>query len=320
MLVSGVRFEYLLDVSSRRVSFEALYHYPEGRRRRIFEREHNALVLQRGLGELAGTRSLLTDRSLALTIMRRFDEPATSSFINQVLKIVSLGQPLTRFRRPLGSGSALATMRMFDDSQGDELDVIPDDATVEAISSRQRAMSLLQLADLGVVEVELLRVEGGSLLRSKVPQLVHSSGSERLAFDYQSESAGTRSWFELIGPMLTALQAGSVVLFDELDASLHPTLTARLVRLFQGRSSNPEGAQLLFTSHDTNLLNHLNRDEVWLTQKDGRGATRFAALSDFAGERVRRSQNIESGYLSGRFGALPDIAKPELLRELGLIG
>lgn len=82
----------------------------------------------------------------------------------------------------------------------------------------------------------------------------------------------------------------------------------------------PHGAQLVFTSHDTSLLNHLNRDEVRLTEKRPDGSTRLGALADFAGERVRRSQNLENAYLHGRFGALPQLDQTELLRALGLIG
>lgn len=324
MSVDGIRFEYLLDLNSQRVSFEALYHYPEGRRRRIFKREQNDLVLQRGLAELSGTRALLTDRSLALSIIRRFDEPITSEFARQLLRVASLGQPLTRFRH-LPGPAVQSTLRMFDTPQEEELDLFLDEESrLGAQSVRQRAMSLLRLADLGVTDVEVeetkVDIDRSNSYARRSPQLVHSSKQEQLAFEYKNESAGTRAWFELIGPVLVALQRGSIVLFDELDASLHPILTAQLVNLFQSRSSNPGGAQLLFTSHDTNLLNHLNRDEVWLTQKNSDGATRFAALSDFAGERVRRSQNIESGYLGGRFGALPDTARPEVLRDLGLIG
>ncbi|MQY26791.1 AAA family ATPase [Nocardia aurantia] len=184
-------------------------------------------------------------------------------------------------------------------------------------------MALLQLADLGVADVEIEnRIEfgEGKPVTTRTPQLVHALDQERLPFEYRDESAGTRTWFELIGPVLTALREGTIIVFDELDASLHPTLTAQLVKLFELKTSNPQGAQLIFTSHDTNLLNHLNRDEVWLTEKVSNGSTRFAALSDFAGERVRRSANLESGYLSGRFGALPDVSRPEVLRDLGLIG
>ncbi|MEV0111593.1 AAA family ATPase [Nocardia sp. NPDC050799] len=324
--IDGVRFEYLLDLGRHRVSYEALFHYPEGRRRRVFERVANELTLQRGLGDLSGIRKLLTDRSLALSIMRRFDEPITSGFARAVVRFTILGQPLNRDRRH-SVGKGWSTLRLFDVPREDELDA-PENDTVfdepEWQSTRRQAMALLQLADLGVtdVQIEETRIESsrGEPIVRRTPQLVHLADTERLPFDYRHESAGTRAWFELIGPVLNALQDGALILFDELDASLHPTLTAQLVRLFKLRKSNPHGAQLLFTSHDTNLLNHLNRDEVWLTEKVANGSTRFAALSDFAGERVRRSANLESGYLSGRFGALPDVSRPEVLKELGLIG
>ncbi|MBH0776820.1 AAA family ATPase [Nocardia bovistercoris] len=325
--IGGIRFEYLLDVGRHRVSYEALFHYPEGRKRRVFEREANELVLQRGLGELAGTRTLLTDRSLALSIMRRFDEPTTSAFARTLLRITAMGQPLSGLRRS-PARTMHSTLRLFDPPrEGDFDDALPGETEFdeqEWQSTRRHAIALLQLADLGVadVEIEETRIESersGTVTR-RVPQLVHVADKERLPFEYQHESAGTQAWFELIGPVLMALRSGAVILFDELDASLHPTLTARLVELFKGHKSNPHGAQLVFTSHDTNLLNHLNRDEVWLTQKESNGSTRFAALSDFAGERVRRSANLESGYLSGRFGALPDVSRLDVLQDLGLIG
>lgn len=324
IMVEGVRFEYLLDLNVNHVSFEALFHYPEGKRRRIFERDRNDLTLRRGLGELSGTRALLTDRSLALSIMRRFDEPDTKAFARTLIRTTSLGQPLGEFRG-VNMAALRSTTRIFDTPRSEQLEFQFDDESHEGTqSTRDRAIAMLRLADLGIfdVEIEETKIESartGSYTR-RTPQLVHSSKGERFALEYRNESAGTRTWFQLIGPILAALERGALVLFDELDASLHPTLTAQLVRLFQGRSSNPAGAQLLFTTHDTNLLNHLNRDEIWLTQKDSNGASKFAALSDFAGERVRKSLNIESGYLSGRFGALPDIEKPEVLRELGLIG
>ncbi|MBY8853045.1 ATP-binding protein, partial [Saccharothrix sp. MB29] len=138
--------------------------------------------------------------------------------------------------------------------------------------------------------------------------------------DFGAESEGTRTWFGLIGPVLTALRRGSLLLFDELDASLHPTLSAQLITLFKDPTTNPSGAQLVFTTHDTSLLNHLNRDEVWLTEKRGDGSTRLGALAEFAGERVRKSSNLENAYLHGRFGALPQIDQTEFLRALGLIG
>lgn len=138
--------------------------------------------------------------------------------------------------------------------------------------------------------------------------------------EYSAESEGTKTWFRLIGPILTAISSGSVMLFDEIDSSLHPALSAELIKLFQNPLTNPKGAQLILSTHDTSLLNHLNRDEVWLTEKQVSGGTRLGALSDFAGERVRKSVNLESAFLHGRFGATPQVDVTELHRALRLIG
>jgi len=108
------------------------------------------------------------------------------------------------------------------------------------------------------------------------------------------------------------------LLFDEIDASLHPRLSARLIEIFQDPATNPRGAQLIFTTHDTSLLNSLNRDEVWLTEKGESGETTLTALAEFGGDKVRRSLNLEKAYLQGRFGAVPELDQAALRRVLGL--
>ena len=139
-----------------------------------------------------------------------------------------------------------------------------------------------------------------------------------MTFDLEDESAGTQMWFRLIGPAFAALRFGWVLLLDEIDASLHPRLSARLVEIFQDPRTNTRGAQLVFTSHDTSLLNSLNRDEVWLTEKAPDATTRLVALAEFGGERVRRSLNLEKAYLQGRFGAVPEVDQVAVRRALGL--
>ncbi|MCI9889786.1 AAA family ATPase [Micrococcales bacterium 31B] len=321
--VEGVRYEYLLDLNRERVAYEALYHYPKGRRRMLFERDDDTLALQRGFGGLSGARSLLTKRSLVLTILRRFDEPVIDSFIERVGGIVALGvrriSGLSRY-----SYGPKSSNDVFDADTSAQATQGASDAQVsgDSLDSRSRALALLRLADFGVSDVEVTNrqeTNGRDLVTYKDKRLIHDGAGERIAFEFGDESAGTKSWYELIGPLLTALERGSIAVFDELDASLHPTLTAQVVRLFADPGSNPRDAQLIFTTHDTNLLNHLNRDEVWLTQKDSAGATAFGALAEFAGKQVRESANLEKGYLGGRFGALPDVSQPHVLRELGLL-
>lgn len=335
LLIGGVRFEYVLELGPQAVLYEALFHYPEKKRRRIFEREGADLKFQRGLGNLSGTRDLLTGRTLALSIARRFDEPLVSDFSRDFLRTQSMGLTVRR-GRTIGGGlrttfplSTRPTARWFEDSISDQPTLFDSDEVEESrAADRVQALALLQLADLGIDDVIIDEqevaypdsVDSGRIRTQRRIRLVHRTGPDRVPLDFSVESEGTRTWFQLIGPVLTALRFGSLLLFDELDGSLHPTLSAQLIRLFHDRATNPLGAQLVFTSHDTSLLNELNRDEVWLTEKGEDGATRLGALSDFAGERVRKSQNLENAYLHGRFGALPEVDRTDLLRALGLIG
>ncbi|MBC6448077.1 AAA family ATPase [Actinokineospora xionganensis] len=329
-MVSNVRFEYVLQLDRHAIHYEGLFHYPEKKRRRVFEREGRDFILQRGLGSLSGTRELLTPRTLALSIARRFNEPVVSDFARTLLSTQTLGQK-PRTRRFTGLTNVSSTRRWFDDSPGGDQSALweLEDPLSPTREDRVQALALLRMADLGIDDVVFDEYEvsspgsgsesGRTRTRRRV-RLVHRTGSERVPFDLAAESEGTRTWYALIGPVLAALKAGSLVLFDELDASLHPTLSMHLIRLFHDPATNPKNAQLIFTSHDTSLLNHLNRDEVWLTEKTESGATRLGALAEFAGERVRKSQNLEKAYLHGRFGALPEIDRTEMLRALGLIG
>ena len=140
---------------------------------------------------------------------------------------------------------------------------------------RERALSLLRLADLGITDARVSPVDrlSGRTFWDRELRLLHDAGKEPVPFTHDQESAGTVKWLQTIGPALTALSRGSILLCDEIDASLHPTLTVELLHLFQSTEMNPLGAQLIFTTHDTNLLNHLNRDEVWLTHRDDDGST-----------------------------------------------
>ncbi|WP_407642514.1 AAA family ATPase [Actinomadura craniellae] len=329
--IGGIRFEYILELNREGVMYEALFHYPEKKRRRIFEREEAELKLQRGLGELSGTRDLMTPRVLALSIARRFNEPLVSDFANALLRIQTLGHRLPN-RTPGNlvvaprSFHARPTARWFDEDHGDQLSLFSGEEFDGAETrGRKRALALLRMADLGIEDVvidnqEITYPDSSDVRTRRRVRLLHKTSEESIPFDLGAESEGTRTWFNLIGPVLGALQFGSVIIFDELDGSLHPTLSAELIRIFHSPTTNPNGAQLIFSSHDTSLLNHLNRDEVWLTEKRGDGSTRLGALADFAGERVRKSQNLENAYLHGRFGALPQVDQTDLLRALGLIG
>jgi AAA15 family ATPase/GTPase len=137
-------------------------------------------------------------------------------------------------------------------------------------------------------------------------QAVHRKldGSGNVAFEMKDESEGTRRLIQYAGGWLKVLQDGAVLFFDELDVSLHPAITRFLISLFNNPEQNLDGAQLVFSTHDTNLLDKdlFRRDQIWFTEKDKKEETRLYPLLDFS---PRQDDNLEKGYLRGRYGALP---------------
>ena len=125
-------------------------------------------------------------------------------------------------------------------------------------------------------------------------------------FGFELESSGTRKLFEIAGPIISAINSGSVVLIDEIDARLHPALVRHLVMMFNSLSQNPNNAQLICNTHDVTLLEEdIRRDQVYFTEKDGYGISNLYCLCDFKG--VRKDSKILKQYLLGAYGALPNI-------------
>ena len=142
--------------------------------------------------------------------------------------------------------------------------------------------------------------------------LMHGSEDGQTPLPVEVESSGTRTWLEMIGPILTTLRDGRLLVVDELDARLHPILAGHIIKLFQDPRSNPRGAQLVFNSHDVTPLGpnapvRLRRDEIWFTEKDSTtGATSLFPLTEYG--RIRDGvDNVERSYLRGRYGAVPFI-------------
>lgn len=140
----------------------------------------------------------------------------------------------------------------------------------------------------------------------------------RVDFDLREhESSGTNKLFNMAGPIFDVLQCGGVLAVDELDASLHPLLTVAITKLFHSRKHNSNNAQLIFTTHDTNLLQYGNyrRDQVYFIQKDPYGASDLYSLVEYIedGKKIRNDRSFEKDYIQGRYGAIPYIGEVKTL-------
>ena len=120
-------------------------------------------------------------------------------------------------------------------------------------------------------------------------------------------SAGTQKYFALAGPILEALANGTTLIIDELDAKLHPNLVHKIIEIFNSEKSNPNNAQLIFNTHDTNLLSCgvFRRDQIWFVEKNRYGSAQLYSLADFKTDVVRKNDIFEKNYIAGRYGAIP---------------
>lgn len=137
-----------------------------------------------------------------------------------------------------------------------------------------------------------------------------------MEFDFdRKESVGTKVLFALGGKILQVLETGGVIVFDELDNSLHPSLCKFLIRLFNSKISNPKNAQLIFATHEVTLLDNevFRKDQIWFTQKNKFGVSELYCTNEFEG--VRDSTNFELWYRTGKFGGNPKIKEVEFIYE-----
>lgn len=329
LLIDGEKYVYGFALNGERITEEWLYHYPHSRRRILFERtaddfrfgdslrgpknvieevtRANSLFLSasahHGMEQLLPVYSWF-DRALSFAdpydrdvrrsrTVEKLDDPDAVRRILHLLRAADLGIKDIRLSRE----KDIRRVRMVVPL----LNLEPAD--------RKWMHHQLQLASESDFATEKWGIGWRDLLQpSPKVTTLRDTPDGTASLTLEQESTGTQTWFDLLGLVLDVLDHGSLVAVDELDTSLHPLLLRELVRMFQSAETNPRGAQLVFTTHDTSLLARqggeegLRRDEVWFTEKDDAGETRLYPLTDF---RPRAGLNWERRYLGGSVGAVP---------------
>lgn len=301
-----VRYTYGFELSDDRVEAEWLHAYPAGRRQIWFDREAGRPESEGGEFRFKGTGlrgpkdtyvQLTRPNALFLTVAAAMNHPQLSAVHRWFADNLWL----------VTSGADLAKRTQWTREK-----LVPDETL------REHLAVLLARADLGITQVTTDPEDGEIRLLHRT-----ADGSEVPLDFWHQESLGTHAWFAFLGPLLHFLHHGGVLLADELDSSLHPLLAAEVIRLFQDRETNPHHAQLVFTTHDATLLGPsvaerpLDRDQVWLTVKNGAGETDLYPLT--AARKARKDENLERRYLHGHYGGVPRIGEGEIVRALSLL-
>lgn len=169
--------------------------------------------------------------------------------------------------------------------------------------SKNIITELLKLADSTIngIEVDSSDVYVSKNVYNEEKNIVQQIG---LSID-STESEGTKKLFYIAGPIIKALKYGFTIFVDELDTSIHPLLLKELIEIFHNPKQNPNNAQLVFTTHNTSLLNNnlFRRDQIWLVEKNHFGESQLYSLADF--DKIKNDEKIEQNYLIGKYGAIP---------------
>ena len=305
----GIRFQYGFAVNSKKVTGEWLFAYPEGRAQKWFERNYDTeaqkdiwyfgpkFIGHRKVWQEA-TRSNALFLSTAIQLNNEQLKPVFNWFDHKL--------------RVIGQWENLHPGFSVGECEDEE--------------KKKKILKFMNAADLSITDIFLEKKEFSSKdLPAEMPQNIKEQISEELdgkkltipffmhpssdtgedvALELDEESAGTRKLFALAGPWLDVLDNGFVLFVDELDTSLHPLLVRFLLNLLHNPETNRHNAQLVFTTHDTTVLDQtlMRRDQVWFVEKDAENATRLYPLSDY---KPRKGEALQKGYLYGRYGALP---------------
>ena len=142
-----------------------------------------------------------------------------------------------------------------------------------------------------------------------------SDNTHTYKLNFTEESSGTRLLFAFAPFLKKAFETTKIIVIDELEKSMHPVLVEFIVKLFNNKEINQANSQLIFTTHAINLLNLelLRRDQIWFTEKNPKnGVSDLYPLDSFS---VRKDENIQKGYINGRYGAIPFIKDIDLWQE-----
>jgi hypothetical protein len=320
-VIAGVRMMYGIEMDFVRVRKEYLVAYPKGRAQVWFEREWKGKSYRWS----SPATAFRQDEALRDSVR------PNASFISAAAQL--------NHEQATTVWSWFAKQVLFLDLANEPIDWKVALLQLRTPPAKQRLIHALANADVGVVDIVLRpsfsqvvkRVEAMGFDREKEhdkymeafmtawkqpaehgeeaePMLVHRGVDGRtFTLDFDSdESAGTRRFFSLLGYWFSKIEAGGVLVIDEIETSMHPLLVQALLRAFFGSDQGKQSAQLIFTTHNPLLLDQtlLRRDQVWFTEKEKQGATRLYPLTDY---QPRKDESLVRGYLAGRYGGVPFI-------------
>ena len=287
-------FRYGFEANKERIISEWFFYKPKTKEVELFYREGNEFKIHNknfSKGDTVVKEGLVRDNALLASVAAQFNEKSAIEVLDWFEK------------NRVISGLYEGEYR---------------DNTVNKLSNKSnkdRVLKFLKAADIGIEDLEILTINSGQFKESPFSTvlIIKNAYEDKTRigtiplFLSLDESEGTRKYFYILGPVIDALEDGGILVVDELDSKLHPNLVCKIVSLFNSAEFNKNNAQLIFNTHDTNLLSSglFRRDQIWFTNKNKYGEAKLYSLADFKSDEVRKTDPFEENYIKGKYGAVP---------------
>ena len=301
---NDIRYAYGFSVKQNLIQDEYLYYFPKGRQVKIFERDRSGI---RPGGRYKGmfdvSVSILKDNRLFLSCAANYSnvKEIEEAFMFFKTDIVVYNPEINNWTE-----YSIKLMQDNDMMKKIFLNILRALGTgakdVKVKLEKIKLADLPQELQLPDALKSLLGTKEGNRIEAKVIY-------DQFEVDLMTEeSTGVKRLFQMICPIIDILNKGKILICDELETSLHESVIFQIVQLFQNYQKD-KFAQLIFSTHDTSLLDSdlFRRDQVWFTQLNKERATDLYSLVEI--KNVRKSENLEKGYVSGKYGAIPMLNK-----------
>jgi len=278
----------------------------------LFERDREAISISSNFKEGNKLIDKTRDNALFLTVVAQFNGEISEAIIKWMNKLNILSNTKSEMFENY-------SFSKLDDSEFKDkivsliksADVGIYDISKSTISFDELIKEDSNLKELPEFILEKIKEDGMSTIKTEHIQYNKDGTFYKMkTFDLSFESDGTQKLLALTAPILDTLECGNVLIIDELDNSLHTELVEAIIKLFNSNETNPNNAQLIFTTHDTNLLNQklFRRDQIWFAQKNILGQSELYSLVEYGKGKTRDDLVLEKNYLDGKFGAIPHIS------------
>lgn len=307
-VLNDVRYNYGFECDDEAFLSEWLFTFPHGHRRTLFERDHQSFKFGRSL---SGRNTIISELTRPNSL---FLSAAVQNAHEKLTEVASFFQKI-QLDSSISVAGEMVNAKILPDMQVDDrvIEFLKRIGTGVTGYRRNKAQVPDEVKEVHLLVSQALKNlknksiswDDNNTLETEEIELAHiGRDGEEVYFKLDRESAGTRRLLILLGRVCRALDEGGILIVDELDASLHTQACEAVLAFFSDPIKNPHGAQLIATTHDTNLLASglLRRDQIWFAEKGPDGASNLYPLTDI---RTRSDDNLERGYLQGRFGAVP---------------